>query len=162
MKKIRCCLSTAVVAIGVTCAAADRPNILFLFTDDQAYNTLGIYGNEQVKTPNLDRLGEEGLVFDRHYNSTAICMASRANVMSGLYEYKSGCNFLHGPMGTQQWQTSFPRLLKKQGYRLGLAGKFGFSVSDKNLGKKDKADGGVAKQDFDFWKGGDEANQLHH
>lgn len=128
------------------------PNIIFFFTDDQAYDTQRDYGNPDVKTPNIDQLADAGLVFLRHYNTTAICMASRANVMTGQYEYKSGCNFQHGPLGTKQWSTSYPILLKQAGYRIGFGGKFGFSVSDdKNTVKKE---GEVAKNDFDFWVGG--------
>ncbi|MDZ8117070.1 sulfatase family protein [Pontiella agarivorans] len=134
--------------------ADERPNILFFFTDDQAFNTLGIYGNEQVKTPNLDRLGERGVVFDRHYNTTAICMASRACVMSGLYEYKTGCNFTHGPMGLEQWATAYPVLLKQAGYKTGFAGKIGFSVSElKNVDLRGE-DGEIICDSFDFYKGG--------
>ena len=48
-------------------------------SDDQSTYTMGCYGNPDVKTPNLDRLAADGMVFDNHYDTTAICMASRAN-----------------------------------------------------------------------------------
>jgi len=128
-----------------------KPNIIFFFTDDQSYDSQRHYGNSVVKTPNLNILAENGVVFNRHYNTTAICMASRANVMTGMYEYKTGCNFNHGSLGTKQWSTSYPVLLKKAGYQVGFAGKFGFSVSDTNGGWKHE--GEVAKHDFDFWAG---------
>ncbi len=130
--------------------ASERPNILFLFTDDQAYDTLGVYGNDEVRTPNVDSLGKRGLVFDRHYDTTAICMASRASVTTGLFEYRTGCNFSHGPLGTRQWASSYPRLLKKAGYRVGFGGKFGFSVSDGKGGPE----GNNVRDEFDFWVGG--------
>ncbi|ANW97463.1 acetylglucosamine-6-sulfatase [Wenyingzhuangia fucanilytica] len=129
-----------------------KPNIIFFFTDDQSYDTQKDYGNNVVKTPNLDVLASKGVVFARHYNTTAICMASRANVMTGQFEYKTGCNFDHGSLGTKQWSTSYPVLLKKAGYRVGFAGKFGFSISDTNGGWGEE--GEVAKHDFDFWGGG--------
>ena len=72
---------------AVSAGQADRPNIVFLFTDDQATYSMGCYGNEDVQTPNLDRLAKAGIVFDRHYATTAICMGSRATVMTGMYEY---------------------------------------------------------------------------
>ncbi len=128
-----------------------KPNIIFFFTDDQAYDTQKDYGNPNTKTPNLDVLAQNGVVFKRNYNTTAICMASRANVMTGLYEYKTGCNFDHGPLKTKQWSTSYPILLKEAGYRVGFAGKFGFSVSDTDEGWGEE--GEVAKKDFDFWGG---------
>lgn len=130
----------------------EAPNIIFFFSDDQAYDTQKDYGNPDVKTPNLDKLANEGLVFLRHYNTSAICMASRANVMTGLLEYKTGCNFSHGPLGTKQWSSSYPILLQKAGYRVGFAGKFGFSISDNK--KAEGKEGEVAQHDFDFWAGG--------
>ena len=75
-----------------------RPNIVFLMSDDQSTYTMGCYGNPDVQTPNLDRLAADGMVFDHHYDTTAICMGSRANVMTGMYECKHGCNFKHGEM----------------------------------------------------------------
>lgn len=128
-----------------------KPNIIFFFADDEAYDTMKHFGNPDTKTPNLDRLAESGVSFFRHYNTTAICMASRANVMTGQYEYKTGCNFDHGSLRTKQWSTSYPILLKKAGYRVGFAGKFGFSISDTNGGWGQE--GEVAKQYFDFWGG---------
>jgi arylsulfatase A-like enzyme len=128
-----------------------KPNIIFFFTDDQSYDTQKDFGNPDVKTPNLDILANNGVAFKRHYNTTAICMASRANVMTGQFEYKTGCNFDHGSLKTKQWSTSYPVLLRKAGYRVGFAGKFGFSVSNTNGGWKDE--GKVAQKDFDFWGG---------
>ena len=129
----------------------EKPNIIFFFTDDQSYDSNKTFGNNVVKTPNIDGLAARGVAFKRHYNTTAICMASRANVMTGLYEYKTGCNFDHGSLGTEQWSTSYPVLLREAGYKVGFAGKFGFSVSDTNGGWKHEGD--VAKKDFDFWGG---------
>ncbi|MDO6802027.1 sulfatase [Wenyingzhuangia sp. 1_MG-2023] len=150
-------VSLLVLVFGLqSCQSQDqkekKPNIIFFFTDDQSYDTQKDFGNSKVKTPNLDVLASKGVVFSRHYNTTAICMASRANVMTGQYEYKTGCNFDHGSLGTKQWSTSYPVLLRKAGYRVGFAGKFGFSVSDTNGGWK--KEGEVAKKDFDFWAGG--------
>ena len=128
-----------------------KPNIIFFFTDDQSYDTQKDYGNSVVKTPNLDTLASKGVIFKRHYNTTAICMASRANVMTGKFEYKNGCNFDHGTLKKEHWETSYPTLLKKAGYKIGFAGKFGFSVSDDNSGKHREGDN--IKNEFDFWAG---------
>lgn len=155
MKIARLIAFIVLITCSMSCkveVAQEQPNIIFFFTDDQAYNTHKDYGNPDVITPNLDKLANEGLVFLRHYNTTAICMASRANVMTGQYEYKTGCNFSHGHLGTKQWSTSYPVLLKQAGYRVGFAGKFGFSISDST--KAFGNEGEVAQQDFDFWGGG--------
>ena len=121
-----------------------RPNIVFLFADDQSTYSVGCYGNEDVVTPNMDKLAREGVTFDKHYNTTAICMASRANVFSGMYEYKTGCNFEHGKMHQDVWDNSYPTLLRDAGYLTAFAGKFGLEVEGK----------GLCESDFDFWGGG--------
>jgi arylsulfatase A-like enzyme len=136
-------------------SADPRPNIVFFFTDDQAYDTIGAFGNPDVKTPNLDRLANQGVMFMRHYNTTAICMASRANVMTGLLEYKHGCNFMHGPMARTTWERSYPMLLRKSGYRTAFGGKFGFAVvDDPREGGYDNDYQNLPVDDFDFWVGG--------
>ncbi|MBT3637680.1 MAG: sulfatase-like hydrolase/transferase, partial [Opitutae bacterium] len=129
---------------------AKRPNIIFLFTDDQSSYSLGCYGNKDVKTPHIDSLSSSGMTFDHHYDTTAICMASRVNVMTGLYEYRHGCNFDHGPLTEKLWKTSYPIRLRKAGYLTAFAGKFGFDVR-KGTGKGQKY---LPVEDFDKWGGG--------
>ncbi|MEM9645500.1 MAG: sulfatase [Planctomycetota bacterium] len=133
--------------------SAERPNFVFLFLDDQAYFGYGASGNDQIKTPQMDRLASEGVMFTNHYNSTAICMASRASVMTGMYEYKTGCNFMHGPMRPETFELSYPVLLRDAGYRTGFGGKFGFAVTDKASESVNSYD--VLPIDrFDAWAGG--------
>ena len=130
---------------GSTALGADaRPNIVFLFADDQCTYSVGCYGNADVKTPNMDQLAQDGVVFDKHYNTTAICMASRASVFTGMYEYKTGCNFSHGDMHADVWARSYPVLLREAGYLTAFAGKFGIVVDGK----------GLCEDDFHFWGGG--------
>jgi len=95
--------------------AENRPNIIFLLTDDQSTSSVGSYGNPDVQTPQIDRLAADGVSFDRYYTTTAICMASRATAMTGKYEYKTGCNFEHGDLLTSLWQQSYPVLLREAG-----------------------------------------------
>jgi arylsulfatase A-like enzyme len=57
---------------------ADAPNIIFIMTDDQAQGALGIYGNRILKTPNMDRIGNEGIRFDEAFVTTSVCAPSRA------------------------------------------------------------------------------------
>lgn len=129
--------------------ADDRPNIIFLMADDQCSYSMGCYGTPNAKTPNLDRLAGNGMVFDNHYDTTAICMGSRANVMTGMFEYKTGCNFEHGPLMKEHWMKSYPMLLREAGYATAFAGKFGFEVAAKP-GRK----GVLPASDFDRWGGG--------
>lgn len=132
-----------------------RPNLVFLMADDQAVYSMGCYGTPGAKTPHLDALARDGIVFDNHYDTTAICMASRANVMTGMYEFKTGCNFGHGALLADHWRLSYPMLLKKAGYKTAFAGKFGFEVTDKP-GTKGK----LPESDFDQWGGG--PGQTHY
>lgn len=132
-------------------AVAAKPNIVFLFADDQNTLSMGCYGNTDVQTPHLDQLAHEGIVFDNHYDTTAICMASRANVMTGMYEYKTGCNFGTGNMQHAHWMKSYPMLLRQAGYRTAIAGKIGFVVELPD-GKRGKAV--LPKDDFDKWGAG--------
>jgi len=129
----------------------EHKNIVFLLTDDQASISLGCYGNAEVKTPNIDALAFEGIIFDRHYVTTAICMASRANIMTGLYEYRTGCNFTYGKLKHKNWIKTYPILLRESGYRTAFAGKFGFEIE----GQKD-----LPMTDFDQWGGG--PGQTHY
>jgi len=137
-------------------AKDSRPNIVFLMTDDQCTYSLGCYGNPDVKTPQIDKLAADGVVFDNHYDTTAICMASRATVMTGMYEFKTGCNFSHGHMMKETWEKSYPVLLRKDGYITAFAGKFGFDIQDGPDGKKLP----LPAKDFDMWGGG--PGQTHY
>ncbi|HAE11501.1 MAG: acetylglucosamine-6-sulfatase [Opitutae bacterium] len=130
--------------------AENRPNVIFLLTDDQSSYSLGCYGNKDVRTPHIDGLSLSGMTFDHHYDTTAICMASRVNVMTGLYEYRHGCNFDHGPLTEKLWKTSYPIRLRQAGYLTAFAGKFGFEVR-KGTQKGRKF---LPEEDFDKWGGG--------
>jgi len=124
-----------------------------LLTDDQHYASMGCTGNDQVKTPHLDQLAADGLVFDAAYDTTSICMASRAQVMTGMYEYKTGCNFSHGPLTTDKWQASYPVLLRAAGYHTGFVGKFGFAVKPPGGSANYHHDEDLPIDSFDVWLG---------
>ena len=131
-------------------AWADRPNIIFLLADDQDTYSMGCYGNSEVQTPHLDQLSRDGITFDNHYNTTSICMASRANVMTGMLEYKTGTNFDHGHMLQEIWQKSYPILLRDAGYTTAFAGKFGFEL----VTSPESSPLPLPSGDFDRWAGG--------
>lgn len=128
---LRCVSVLFILCVCVQPAqSAVRPNIIFLLSDDQSTYSMGCYGTPGAKTPNLDKLADDGIVFDNHYDTTAICMASRANVLTGMFEYKTGCNFEHGDLLREHWLKSYPMLLRKAGYRTAFAGKLGIEVTD--------------------------------
>ncbi len=145
------------VASLTSLPAADskRPNLVFLLADDQSTYSMGCYGNPDVKTPNLDALAADGIVFDHHYDTTAICMASRASILTGKFEYKTGCNFEHGDLVRPLWQRSYPVLLREAGYLTAFAGKIGIEVAE-----KPDTRGELPESDFDRWGAG--PGQTHY
>ncbi|MBK1876058.1 sulfatase family protein [Pelagicoccus mobilis] len=131
----------------------DRPNIILLLTDDQNFRSVGYSGNPQVKTPNIDRLANKGTIFESGYTTTSICMASRAQVMTGMYEYKTGCNFSHGPLTRDKWEKSYPVVLRKNGYYTGFVGKFGFAVREEASNSSYHDNDALPIDSFDEWYG---------
>ncbi len=100
---------------------AQPPNILIILADDCTYNDLPVYGGVNAKTPNLDRLASESLVFTRAYVSAAMCQPCRAELYTGLHPVRNGCAWNHS--ASRPGTESLPHHLKAAGYRTGIAGK---------------------------------------
>ncbi len=133
----------------------EKPNIIFILADDHTYNAAGFNGSEIVKTPNLDKLANNGIVFDNYYNTTAICLASRAQIMTGMMEYQTGCNFMHGSLTQDQFQKSYPVLMRNAGYEVSFAGKFGYPVTPEiSKDSKHHTYDKLPVAEFDEWRGG--------
>ena len=101
--------------------AAERPNFLIIMADDCTYRDLAVYGGENARTPHIDRLAAEGLVFNRAYLSEAMCQPCRAELFSGQFPLRNGCAWNHSASRPQT--KSVPHYLEPAGYRVGLAGK---------------------------------------
>ena len=98
------------------------PNILFIFTDDHAVQSIGAYGSKINKTPHVDRLAKEGVVFDRCFCCNSICAPSRAAVLTGKHSHMNGLMTNDDEFdGSQQ---TFPKLLQKAGYQTAIIGKW--------------------------------------
>ena len=117
----------AAVAAGCTRsagpAAPARPNIVFVLTDDQRWDAISIQGHSgPLKTPNIDRLGREGVYFRNAFATTALCSPSRASILTGVYAHVHGVtnNFTEFPAGTETW----PLDLQKAGYETAYVGKY--------------------------------------
>ena len=97
------------------------PNILIVIADDLNKDSVGVYGNKDVKTPNIDRLASQGMRFNLAYTSTAMCAPTRQQMYTGLYPVRSGAYPNHSKVkpGTK----SLVHYLKALGYRVGLSGK---------------------------------------
>jgi N-acetylglucosamine-6-sulfatase len=109
-----------------------RPNVVFILTDDQRWNTLGVAGHPHLKTPNIDRLAHEGIYFPNAFCTTSLCSPSRASILSGLYAHAHGVtnNFTEYPVEL----ASFPRRLQRAGYETAYIGKY--HMGEKNDDKR--------------------------
>lgn len=105
---------------------ADRPNIIFLLTDDQRDNTMGSMGHPWVETPNIDQLVREGVRFSNTYIAEPTCSPSRVSIFTGMHERINGIGFTSSYQLTEeQWGKTYPALLRGAGYYTGFIGKFG-------------------------------------
>ncbi|MFD1511922.1 sulfatase [Halomarina rubra] len=103
----------------------DRPNILWVCTDQQRWDTLGCYGNEFVETPTLDSLAESGMQFTRAFAQSPVCSPSRASFLTGRYPRTTGVRGNGHPIPDRE--TPVTRSFADAGYTCGLAGKLHLS-----------------------------------
>lgn len=115
------CLSS----ISVQAQTGERPNIIFILTDDQRFDAIGYVGNKLAHTPEMDQLAKAGTYFKTAIVTTPICAASRASIFTGLHERTHLYNFQTGPIRPEFMETAYPRLLREAGYHTGFYGKFG-------------------------------------
>ncbi|MBM3737134.1 MAG: DUF4976 domain-containing protein [Acidobacteria bacterium] len=116
------------IAAGLA-PAARKPNIVFLYSDDQGAWTLGASGNKQTRTPHADRLCREGAYFENSFTTTPVCSPSRASLMTGRYALEVGIEDFLNPTadrdkGLDPKHPVWPRILREAGYRTGLVGKW--------------------------------------
>ncbi len=116
---------TCLLAPTTTAHASDKPNVLWLISDDHAAYVTGCYGNEIVRTPNLDRLAEGGMRFDRAYCNAPICSASRAAFITGMYPRTVGVTELRTPLPASA--VTLGEVLKQAGYDTAWYGKTHFN-----------------------------------
>ena len=119
---------------------SDRPNILWICTDQQRYDTIGALGNPHMHTPNIDRLASEGVAFSHAFCQTPICTPSRASFLTGMYP-----STIHAcTNGNDHWAEAAPlitKLLADSGYDCGLAGKLHLAGAHERVEPRPKDDG---------------------
>ncbi|MFV8327536.1 arylsulfatase [Flavobacterium sp. ZS1P14] len=154
MNKIRkivlMCLVTAAVF------GQQKPNVIYIYADDMGYGELGAYGQQKIKTPNLDRIAREGMKFTQHYAGAPVCAPSRCMLMTGK---NSGHSYIRGnyelggfedeneggQMPLPEGTFTIAKLMKEAGYVTGAIGKWGLGMNNTT--------GDPNKQGFDYFYG---------
>ncbi|XP_075855734.1 arylsulfatase D isoform X2 [Microcebus murinus] len=136
---VRLLLGTCKLPAAAAAAAnAFQPNILLIMADDLGIGDLGCYGNDTLRTPNIDRLAEEGVRLTQHLAAAPLCTPSRAAFLTGRHSFRSGMEASNGYRALQ-WnagsgglpenETTFAKILQQRGYATGLIGKWHQGVS---------------------------------
>ncbi len=110
-------------------SADPRPNLIFILTDDQRADMMGNV-TPRVQTPEMDRIVEHGIRFERAYVTTPICMASRASILSGTWERTNRYTGGAPRINDRFMLSSYPTLLRQAGYQVGYVGKWHVAVND--------------------------------
>jgi Arylsulfatase A and related enzymes len=115
-----------------------RPHIIFLLTDDQRADALGVMGNLVIQTPHLNAMAKDGYLFRNAYVTTSICSVSRASLLSGQYMSRHKISDFSTNFTEEALANTYPMRLQKAGYHIGFIGKYG-------VGNRPPSDR------FDFW-----------
>ena len=135
------------LGVAITAAAGNPPNIVFILADDMGQWAAGAYGNDEIITPNIDKLASEGIKFDNAFCNTPVCSASRSSYFTGrlpsqhgVHDWISGGNGCHGEgIAYTHEEIAYTDVLAKNGYTCGISGKY-------HLG-----DQPVAQHSFTHW-----------
>ncbi|CAG7615579.1 sulfatase [Paenibacillus allorhizosphaerae] len=109
-----------------------KPNILLIMCDQLRFDVLGCYGNKQVQTPNIDRLAQRGICFDRAYSQTPVCVPARHGLIAGQHPFELG--LLKNERLAKEIAHPLPELIRKQGYYTCAVGKMHFQPVRKHYG----------------------------
>ena len=165
--RIRTLVTSLTIVIGVGCQTDDpqQPNIIYILADDLGYGEVGAYGQQKIKTPSLDMLAMQGMMFTQHYSGSPVCAPSRATLMSGKHtghtlirdNYELG-GFTddeeNGQMPLPPGSFTIGRMLQQKGYVTAAIGKWGLGGPGST--------GVPNKQGFDFFYGYLDQKQAHN
>ncbi|KAM7289349.1 steryl-sulfatase isoform X1 [Ixodes scapularis] len=125
------------------CLATPRPNIVVLLADDLGIGDVGVFGNDTISTPNIDKLAKSGAMLTQHITAAAVCTPSRAALLTGRYPVRSGMEshfknkvfiILASSGGLPPNETTFAKILQEQGYATGFFGKWHLGLYCSSMG----------------------------
>ncbi len=151
MEKISTLIALAVLLFFGGCKKETTPpNIVVFLADDLGYGDLGCYGNPIIKTPNIDKLAEEGVRMTDCHSGGTVCSPSRAALLTGRNPYRTGFFYIHGKdTYLKKEEVTIAEILHDQGYETSFWGKWHLSALE-----KDRMDHpGPSEQGFDYWMG---------
>ena len=126
MSRIKAACALPLAAAGLSaCSDAveqERPNIIFIMTDDHTTQAMSCYGGNLIETPNMDRIADEGMRFDNCYATNALSGPSRACILTGKFSHKNG--FTDNASKFDGSQLTFPKVMRENGYATGVVGKW--------------------------------------
>lgn len=155
----------SVVYLTAQSGNRQKPNIIYIYADDLGYGELGCYGQQKIKTPNLDQMAKEGMRFTQHYTSTPVCAPARCMLMTGKH---GGHSYIRGNYelggfedSTEGGQMPLPegtftiaKMLQQAGYKTGAIGKWGLGMNNTT--------GDPNQQGFDYFYGYLDQKQAHN
>ena len=147
MKKLALFFVCILTLISCSSINDSKPNIIIILADDAGYSDFGFMGSDEIKTPNLDQLALDGVIFNNAYVSASVCSPSRAGLLTGMYQQRFGheCNLDSDVNNSfDPNQVTIAEALKTEGYTTGLVGKW-------HLG--DKTQNHPLKNGFDYFWG---------
>jgi arylsulfatase A-like enzyme len=147
------CLCLVIAGAASAAAASQRPNIILLLPDQMRASAMGVSGNPDVQSPNIDRLANEGVRFRRTYANVPVCCPARAILLTGTYPHVNG--MMANDLRLRETETTIAELLRDAGYRTGFVGKWHLDGGPREPGFVPP---GPRRQGFDFWA----AYECHH
>lgn len=134
-------------------ASSRQPNILFVMPDQMRGQALGCMGNPDVKTPNLNRLASDGILFQNTFANSPVCCPARGILQTGLYCHRNG--MVANDLRLREEHTTIAEMLRSHGYRTGFIGKWHLDGGKRLPGYIPP---GPRRQGYEFWA----ANECHH
>jgi arylsulfatase A-like enzyme len=153
MKLSKINVLVSLISLTISLSALETPNIIFVLVDDLGYGDLSCYGQKTVKTPNIDKLSEEGMQFSDFYAGSTVCAPSRCVLITGLH---TGHCFIrgNGKDNLRPEDITIPEVLKNAGYKTALFGKWGLG--------HEGSEGTPLKKGFDEFFGYMDQHHAHN